>query len=453
MGIPVKLQVFEGPLDLLLHLIDKNKIDIYDIPIVEITNQYMDYIKAMERALRLYNGRPLLNSVNGKISSLSSVLPLAKKYGAMVVGLCLDDDGIAESLEGRLKSARRVIEGAKKAGLSEKALLLDPLAMTISTGGQNAQIALSIIATLKKAGLKTVMGVSNISFGLPQRDAVNSAFFASAMQLGLSAGIINPNSAPMMETYLAYGALSGYDTSCKAYVSYFADLPTEKRETHAPATKKDSGEQGRYALDEAIEKGLISPAETAVAALLDEGRDALSIINEYMIPALNRVGDAFEKKSLFLPQLLMSADAAKAGFEIIKQAMLQKGTDRGKGDPVIVATVKGDIHDIGKNIVKVLLENYGYDVIDLGKDVPPEAIVKKTLERDVKLVGLSALMTTTLGSMAETIQQLRKKAPGCRIIVGGAVMTKEYAEELGADAYAGNAVAAVSYANALFRNK
>ena len=189
-------------------------------------------LKAMERALRLYNGRPLLNSVNGKTSSLSSVLPLAKKYGAMLVGLCLDDDGIAESLEGRLKSARRVIDGAKKAGLSEKALLLDPLAMTISTGGQNAQIALSIIAALKKAGLKTVMGVSNISFGLPHRDAVNSAFFASAMQLGLSAGIINPNSAPMMETYLAYGALSGYDTSCKAYVSYFADLPTEKREPH-----------------------------------------------------------------------------------------------------------------------------------------------------------------------------------------------------------------------------
>lgn len=409
-------------------------------------------LKAMERALRLYNGRPLLNSVNGKTSSLSSVLPLAKKYGAMLVGLCLDDDGIAESLEGRLKSARRVIDGAKKAGLSEKALLLDPLAMTISTGGQNTQIALSIIAALKKAGLKTVMGVSNISFGLPHRDAVNSAFFASAMQLGLSAGIINPNSAPMMETYLAYGALSGYDTSCKAYVSYFADLPTEKREPHVPAAK-DSGEQGRYGLDEAIEKGLISPAETAVAALLDEGRDALSIINEYMIPALNRVGDAFEKKTLFLPQLLMSADAAKAGFEIIKKAMFQKGADRGKGDPVIVATVKGDIHDIGKNIVKVLLENYGYDVIDLGKDVPPEAIVEKTLERDVKLVGLSALMTTTLGSMAETIRQLREKAPGCRVIVGGAVMTKEYAEELGADAYAGNAVAAVSYANALFRKK
>ena len=409
-------------------------------------------LKAMERALRLYNGRPLLNSVNGKTNSLSSVLPLAKKYGAMLVGLCLDDDGIAESLEGRLKSARRVIDGAKKAGLSEKALLLDPLAMTISTGGQNAQIALSIIAALKKAGLKTVMGVSNISFGLPHRDAVNSAFFASAMQLGLSAGIINPNSAPMMETYLAYGALSGYDTSCKAYVSYFADLPTEKREPHVPAAK-DSGEQGRYGLDEAIEKGLISPAETAVAALLDEGRDALSIINEYMIPALNRVGDAFEKKTLFLPQLLMSADAAKAGFEIIKKAMFQKGADRGKGDPVIVATVKGDIHDIGKNIVKVLLENYGYDVIDLGKDVPPEAIVEKTLERDVKLVGLSALMTTTLGSMAETIRQLREKAPGCRVIVGGAVMTKEYAEELGADAYAGNAVAAVSYANALFRKK
>ena len=409
-------------------------------------------LKAMEQALRLYNGRPLLNSVNGKTSSLSSVLPLAKKYGAMLVGLCLDDDGIAESLEGRLKSARRVIDGAKKAGLSEKALLLDPLAMTISTGGQNAQIALSIIAALKKAGLKTVMGVSNISFGLPHRDAVNSAFFASAMQLGLSAGIINPNSAPMMETYLAYGALSGYDTSCKAYVSYFADLPTEKREPHVPAAK-DSGEQGRYGLDEAIEKGLISPAETAVAALLDEGRDALSIINEYMIPALNRVGDAFEKKTLFLPQLLMSADAAKAGFEIIKKAMFQKGTDRGKGDPVIVATVKGDIHDIGKNIVKVLLENYGYDVIDLGKDVPPEAIVEKTLERDVKLVGLSALMTTTLGSMAETIRQLREKAPGCRVIVGGAVMTEEYAAELGADAYAGNAVAAVSYANALFRKK
>ncbi len=408
-------------------------------------------VEAMERALRVYNGRPLLNSVNGKEESLKAVLPLAKKYGAMVVGLCLDDDGIAETVKGRLKSADKVIRRAQEAGIPQEALLIDPLAMTISTGAQNAQIALRIVSTLKQRHLKTVMGVSNISFGLPQRDAVNSAFFATALQMGLSAGIINPNSAPMMEAYLAYGALSGYDESCRNYVAYFADVPAESRSTHSLTKGGKTATSGTFALDEAIEKGLVQPAEEAVRKLLAEKKEPLAIINEFMIPALDRVGNAFEKKTLFLPQLLMSADAAKAGFEILKKEMSARAGSTEKGEPIIIATVKGDIHDIGKNIVKVLLENYGYQVIDLGKDVPPETVVASTLEHDVHLVGLSALMTTTVASMAETIRQLREKAPDCRIIVGGAVMMEEYAKTIGADYYASNAVDAVHYANDVFK--
>jgi 5-methyltetrahydrofolate--homocysteine methyltransferase len=410
-------------------------------------------VEAMERALRIYNGRPLLNSVNGKNESLEQVLPLAKKYGAMLVGLCLDDEGISETAEGRLKSADKIIERARTIGMDPQVLLIDPLAMTISTGPQNAQVALEIIRQLKLRGIKTVMGVSNISFGLPHREAVNSAFFAMALQMGLSAGIINPNTASMMEMYVAYGAISGYDDSCLHYVSYFSDVQPESREAKSLHAEVPSSGQKTFALDEAIEKGLIHPAEDAVREMLLKKTDPLDIINNWMIPALDRVGKKFEQKTLFLPQLLMSADAAKAGFEIIKKQMsAQAGTKRKKGEPIIIATVKGDIHDIGKNIVKVLLENYGYDVIDLGKDVPPETVVKSTLDHGVRLVGLSALMTTTVASMAETIRQLRARVPGCRVIVGGAVLTEEYAKAIGADCYAANAVAAVHYANAVCRS-
>ncbi|MCD2434609.1 homocysteine S-methyltransferase family protein [Acidaminococcus sp. NSJ-142] len=410
-------------------------------------------IEAMERGLRIYNGRPLLNSVNGKAENLAEVLPLAAKYGAALVGLCLDENGIADSAAGRLKVADKIVGEAEKAGLRPRDMLLDPLAMTISTGGENAQIALAVIRNLKSRQLKTVMGVSNISFGLPSRDAVNSAFFSLAMEAGLSAGIINPNSGAMMQAYYAYGALSGLDSGCKKYVEYFADLPQVTLASKSQSTGKAAAAGSQeLALDEAIIRGLPSVVEKDVNQLLADGKTALSIINEWMIPALNVVGEQFEKKKLFLPQLLVSADAAKAGFEILKQS-LKTGNASEDGEPIVVCTVKGDIHDIGKNIVKVLLENYGYRVIDLGKDVPPEKVVAAAVENGAKLVGLSALMTTTVSSMAETIRQLRKALPGCKVMVGGAVMTEEYAKSIGADFYGANAVASVHYANALFGKK
>jgi len=409
-------------------------------------------IEAMERALRIYNGRPLLNSVNGKAENLAAVLPLAKKYGAALVGLCLDEGGIADTAEGRLQVADKVITEAGRYGIPAKDMVMDPLAMTISTGGQNAQIDLEVIRRLKERHIKTVMGVSNISFGLPSRDAVNSAFFALAMQAGLSAGIINPNSAPMMQAYIAYGALSGKDEGCKKYVDYFANAPqmvlvakTAAAGGAGDAAKVEPGSS----IQQAIIKGLTTKVEQGVRQALDSGRKALDIINEDMIPGLNVVGDLFEKKKLFLPQLLVSADAAKAGFEILKQS-IATGASSEKGEPIVVCTVKGDIHDIGKNIVKVLLENYGYNVIDLGKDVPPETVLQAAKEHDAKLVGLSALMTTTVGAMEDTIQLLHKELPACKIMVGGAVMTAEYARTIGADFYGANAVASVNYANELF---
>uniref|UniRef100_UPI0030772EBC cobalamin-dependent protein n=1 Tax=Acidaminococcus timonensis TaxID=1871002 RepID=UPI0030772EBC len=331
-------------------------------------------------------------------------------------------------------------------------MVMDPLAMTISTGGRNAIIDLEVIRQLKKRHIKTVMGVSNISFGLPSRDAVNSAFFALAMDAGLSAGIINPNSAPMMQAYIAYGALSGKDAGCKKYVEYFANAPQLVAVAKTPAADGSgapvNADQGS-SIQQAIIKGLTTKVEQDVRQALADGKPALAIINEDMIPGLNVVGDLFEKKKLFLPQLLVSADAAKAGFEILKQS-IATGASTEKGEPIVICTVKGDIHDIGKNIVKVLLENYGYNVIDLGKDVPPETVLEAAKEHDTKLVGLSALMTTTVGAMEDTIKLLHQELPDCKIMVGGAVMTAEYARTIGADFYGANAVASVNYANELF---
>ena len=409
---------------------------------------------ALARALRIYNGKPIVNSVNGEQKVLDSILPLCKKYGAAVVGLALDEHGIPKTAEGRFEVAKRIVAATDAIGIPRGDVYIDCLTLTVSAEQSAAAETLKAITMCKKElGVRTVLGVSNISFGLPCRGYMNTTFLTLAMQAGLDLAIMNPNTPEMMAAVRAYRVLTSQDEKCNDYVAAYANVQVQtsqvaKTDAAAPA----GGAAGADALFEAVRRGLKNEARAAAEEAL-KTREPLQVVNETLIPALDVVGDAFEKKTLFLPQLLMSADAAKAGFEIIKKAMFQKGTDRGKGDPVIVATVKGDIHDIGKNIVKVLLENYGYDVIDLGKDVPPEAIVEKTLERDVKLVGLSALMTTTLGSMAETIRQLREKAPGCRVIVGGAVMTEEYAAELGADAYAGNAVAAVSYANALFRKK
>ena len=400
---------------------------ITDTPLQIDTSNY----EAMEKALRLYNGKPMLNSVNGKEDSLQHVLPLAKKYGAVLVALCLDDNGIPATAAGRIAVAEKIIARAAEYGIESRNIVVDPLALTISTGADNAAIACEVIRTMKARGINTVMGVSNISFGLPGRDAVNSTFFSMAMAAGLSCGIINPQSKPMMDAYYGYRALAGYDEGCKEYVQHYADAPK--------AAATTVSEMGLY---DAIVKGLQGPARQAAAKAL-ESEKPLDIINKYMIPALDFVGHGFEKKTLFLPQLLMSADAAKAAFEVIREAV---GVGETQGETVIIATVHGDIHDIGKNIVKVLLENYGYRVLDLGKDVPVEAVVEAAKKTDAKVVGLSALMTTTVGAMEETIAALHNECD-CQVVVGGAVLTQEYADTIGAEHYAPNAVSAVNYVN------
>ncbi len=407
---------------------------ITSVPLQIDTSNY----DAMAGSLRLYNGKPLLNSVCGKEESLAKVLPLAKKYGAAVVALTLDDSGIPQTAEGRIAIAEKIIARAAEYGIEKRNIIVDPLALTISTGGDNAKVDLQVLRELKQRGIKTVMGVSNISFGLPARDAVNSAFFVMAMEAGLSCAIINPQSKAMMSAYYAYGALSGLDEGCKQYVEKFAE---EKQPKAAPA------QSAEYTLYDAIVKGLREQSEKAVKNLLEK-LAPLDIINGEMIPALDYVGKGFEKHTIFLPQLLMSAEAAKSAFNVIRDKMAAEGGGSSNGVKVILATVKGDIHDIGKNIVKVLFENYGYQVIDLGKDVAPEKIVETAVSNNAAVVGLSALMTTTVGAMEETIKALRA-AGDFKIIAGGAVLTQDYADSIGADCYAPNAVSAVNYANSL----
>ncbi|PWM78570.1 MAG: homocysteine methyltransferase [Phascolarctobacterium sp.] len=407
---------------------------ITSVPLQIDTSNY----EAMAGSMRLYNGKPLLNSVCGKEESLAKVLPLVKKYGAAVVALTLDDSGIPAEAEGRIAIAEKIIARAAEYGIAKRNIIVDPLALTISTGGDNAKTDLQVLRELTKRGIKTVMGVSNISFGLPARDAVNSAFFVLAMEAGLSCAIINPQSAAMMGAYYAYGALSGLDEGCKDYVARFADSAQPK------AAQPQTAE---YTLYDAIVKGLREQSEKAVKVQLAQ-KQPLEIINSEMIPALDYVGNGFEKHTLFLPQLLMSAEAAKAAFNVIRDKMAAEGGSQSNGIKVVLATVKGDIHDIGKNIVKVLFENYGYQVIDLGKDVPPEKITEAAVKHNAAVVGLSALMTTTVGAMEETIKALRA-AGSFKIVCGGAVLTQDYADSIGADFYAPNAVSAVNYANSL----
>lgn len=408
---------------------------VTSVPLQLDTSNYA----AMEAALRVYNGKPLLNSVNGKEESLTTVLPLAKKYGAVLVALCLDDAGIPATAAGRLAIAEKIIKRARLYGIPERDIIIDPLALTISTGDDNAKVDLEVIRDLKSRGVKTILGVSNISFGLPARDHINSAFFAAALTAGLSCAIINPRSEVMLGIYHACLALNGLDTGCKNYVAHYADIP----KTAAVTAITD------YNLYDAIVRGLVQPSRQAAQKLIAAGNQPLKIINQYVVPALDYVGGKFEKKEFFLPQLLMSADAAKAGFEVIKAAFAT--TAATAGDVIVLATVRGDIHDIGKNIVKALLENYGYRVVDLGKDVPVETVVAAVQKYEARLVGLSALMTTTVTAMETTITALQKQKLACKVLVGGAVLTAEYAEKIKADAYAPNAIAAVNYANSIFR--
>ncbi len=393
--------------------------------------------EALERGLRIYNGKPLLNSVNGKAQSMRTVFPLAKKYGAAVVCLCLDENGIPETAEGRIEIAKRIIETAKEYGIGKNELVVDALTMTISTDKNNAVETLKAVNYIKnELGVHTVLGVSNVSFGLPNREAVNTAFFTLALQNGLSAGIINPKSQAMMNAYYSFDALSGLDDNCAEYIAGV---------TEAQATQTL---QTNMTLYTAIVKGLQSEAAQCAKELL-ESKDSLAVINEYIIPALDEVGAGFEANKLFLPQLLMSADSAKAAFEVIREKLLASGEQQESKGKIVLATVHGDIHDIGKNIVKVLLANYGFEVIDLGKDVPEEAVLKAVQENGAKLVGLSALMTTTVPAMERTIKLLHEQTDA-KVLVGGAVLTRHYAEMINADWYAKDAMESVRIAQEFF---
>jgi 5-methyltetrahydrofolate--homocysteine methyltransferase len=398
-------------------------------------------VKALEAAMRIYNGKPMVNSVNGKQESMDAIFPLVKKYGGVVVGLTLDENGIPETAEGRVAIAGKIIEEAKKYGIDKKNIVIDVLALTISSEPESARITLDALRMVKeKYGVGTVLGVSNISFGLQNRPIVNSHFYTMAMQNGLSAGIVNPSSDAMMQAYYSYCALMGFDKNCQTYIEQCGGQAESK--TVIPISKK-------LDLQTVIEKGLKEEAH-ALSKELVQNQKPLDIIQEYLIPALDNVGKGFEKGTVFLPQLLMSAEAAKQAFEVLKESMSSESEQDLKKEKIVLATVKGDIHDIGKNIVKVLLQNYSFDVIDLGKDVSAERIVDTVLEQNVQLVGLSALMTTTVVSMEECIRLLREKAPNCKVMVGGAVLNQEYADMIGADFYGKDAMQSVYYAQKVF---
>ena len=397
---------------------------------------------AMESALRRYNGKAMINSVSGKVESMEKVFPLAAKYGGVVVALTLDDNGIPADADGRVEIARRILKEAEKYGISKKDIIFDTLAMTVSADERAGLATLEALYRIKnELGCHTSLGVSNVSFGLPARDTVNSTFFACALERGMSAAIMNPYSEEMMRAYRAYLALHGLDPMCAGYISFMDGKTTASAVTVAPKIEKAADAD---TLSGAIKRGMKDRA-AALACELLKSCEPLDIVKEHVIPALDEVGRGFEEKRVYLPALLMSAEAAKSAFEEVKNAMKgKKSTD--VRCPFVIATVKGDIHDIGKNIVKLLLENYGFDVRDLGRDVPPEEVVRAVKETGAPIAGLSALMTTTVPAMEETIKLLRREVPDCLTVVGGAVLTEEYAKMIGADKYAADAMETVRYA-------
>ncbi len=401
--------------------------------------------RAMEGALRLYNGKAMVNSVSGKESVMRSIFPLVKKYGGVLVALTLDDDGIPKTAEGRVKIAEKILNTAKEYGISKKNIIFDPLAMAVSADPAAPSITLKAIRLIReKLGCRTSLGVSNVSFGLPARGAINGAFFSLALENGLSAAIMNPYSYDMMKAYFSYKALKGMDENFGEYIA-FSEKISEDEPKEIINRKKETGEEDISALKRAVSLGLKDEAARITKELL-VSQQPLDIVKQDIIPALDAVGVGFENKTIYLPQLLMSAEAAKSSFEIIKTHMI---SNKGSVDvkcKFVIATVHGDIHDIGKNIVKLLLENYGFGVIDLGKDVPPEEIVSAVVENKAPIVGLSALMTTTVPAMEKTVKLLRKEAPWCSIAVGGAVLTGDYAKSIGADKYCRDAMETVRYA-------
>ncbi|MBQ7385104.1 MAG: homocysteine S-methyltransferase family protein [Ruminococcus sp.] len=410
---------------------------VTDLPLVIDTAD----TKALEKALRIYNGKPLINSVNGKQQSLDSVLPLAKKYGAAVVALTLDEKGIPETAEERIKIAEKIIAEAAKYGIDKKDIIVDALTMAISADQNAAKVTLDTIKGVTAMGVNTVLGVSNISFGLPLRDKVNSAFFALALGAGLKGAIMNPHSELMMNA--AQNPDSGsYDTFAEEIIEKV--MCEQSTGTTAVSVKSDN-----LTLKEAVEAGLTEKAKALAKSAL-ENTEPLELVKTEIIPALDKVGEGFEKGTVYLPSLLMSAEAAKAAFAEVKAKIHIGGSKATNGRRLVIATVKGDIHDIGKNIVKLLLENYGYEVVDLGKDVPTEVIVENAIKYDVKMVLLSALMTTTVVSMEETIKAIKERAPHIKTMVGGAVLSKEYAEIINADFYAKDAMQSVRLCDEYF---
>ena len=399
---------------------------------------------AMEAALRRVNGKALINSVNGKEESMRAIFPLVKQYGGVVIALTLDENGIPDTAEGRVKIAEKILKTAAEYGIPKHEIVFDTLAMTISADQTSALVTLEALKRIRsELGCHTSLGVSNVSFGLPARDAVNSTFFALALENGLSAAIMNPYAAQMMQTYYTYRALKGMDENCADYIAAAEQFAVT---TAVPAAAKTETES-RSALQRAIVKGLQDEAAAITAELL-KTVPPLDIVNNEVISALDTVGKGFEQKTVYLPQLLMSAEAAKSAFERIKAAM---PTGQGNGPAVVLATVKGDIHDIGKNIVKLLMENYGYTVVDLGRDVPPETVAEAAQKHNARLVGLSALMTTTVPAMEDTVRLLHEQVPACNVMVGGAVLNADYAARIGADFYAKDAMEGVRYAEALYK--
>ena len=390
--------------------------------------------RALERAMRRYNGKPMINSVSAKAESMAAVFPLIRKYGGTVVGLALDEGGIPETPEGRVECAERIYETAAEYGIAPEDVVIDTLTLTVSSAPQAAQTTLEALRRIHAAGGRTILGVSNVSFGLPAREKVNSAFLTLALEAGLDCAIMNPLSAAMMSAWRAFAVLTARDARCEDYIAHESGAEARPETPTAGLT-----------LGACIEKGLADAASAEAKRLVAGGAEPLGVINSELIPALDRVGRGFEAGEIYLPQLLMSAEAAGAVFESLKSGM--KG-ERGSEYPgkIVIATVKGDIHDIGKNIVRTLLENYGFDVRDLGKDVPPEAVLEAASQEGVRLVGLSALMTTTVAAMEETIKLLRERLPEVKIMVGGAVLNEEYARQIGADFYGRDAMASVRYA-------
>ena len=412
--------------------------------------------EVLEAALRRYNGKALVNSVNGKEEVMAAVFPIVKKYGGVVVALTLDETGIPETSQGRIKIAQKIIATAEKYGIAKKDIIVDALTMAVSSDINAAKATLETVKNMTENGINTTLGVSNISFGLPNREIVTSTFFALALENGLSCAIMNPLSVEMKKIFYSFCLLKGQDKDCMNYINFSADYDNSKEVMVPVASVTDVKKSENNLKDEfavgtlqyAIIHGLKEDSAKITGELLNEF-EAVEIINSKLIPGLDFVGKRFEEKTMYLPQLLMAAEAAKSAFDKIKnylEATGKKGSSKGK---VVIATVHGDIHDIGKNIVKVLLENYDFTVIDLGKDVPPEVVVQKCKDENVEVVGLSALMTTTVPAMKKTIELLRKDLPDVKVCVGGAVMTQEYADSIGADYFAKDAMATVNFAQSL----